>query len=99
VLRARAEEHEARLRFGAELTALTHDEDGVTATIVDRASGRESSVRSLYVVAADGNASRVRTACGIGRTGSAEMGEFINALSPHGWGRSSRSARPGPTQS
>jgi 2-polyprenyl-6-methoxyphenol hydroxylase-like FAD-dependent oxidoreductase len=50
--------------FGWELTALTQDADGVTASF---ASGSE--VRALYVIGADGGRSTVRRLMGIGMTG------------------------------
>jgi 2,4-dichlorophenol 6-monooxygenase len=56
LLRARAEEVNGadRVRFSQEVTALEEDDDGVVATIVDRASGESWHVRAAYVVAADG---------------------------------------------
>ena len=44
----------AQMRFGTELVNLVQDETGVTSTVRDRQTGRESQVRSRYVVAADG---------------------------------------------
>ena len=66
ILRARAEELGARLRYGTECTALKQDDDGVTAELTDVASGARSAVRARYVVAADGNRSPVRNRLGIG---------------------------------
>lgn len=55
VLKARAEElAPSAVRFGHELTALEQDEDGVTATVLNRESGEEYEVRADYLVAADG---------------------------------------------
>ena len=55
VLKDRAEQlAPGKIRFGHELTALEQDDDGVTATILDRESGEEYLVRSQYLVAADG---------------------------------------------
>ena len=55
VLRDRAEElAPGKIRFGHELTALEQDEEGVTATILDRDAGSEYQVRARYLVAADG---------------------------------------------
>ncbi len=79
VLRGRAEAAPAAtLRFGAEMTRFVQDADGVTATVRDRASGQGQMVRASYLVAADGAASGVRSACGIGVSGDADMGHFIN---------------------
>ncbi len=55
VLKERAEElAPGKIRFGHELTALEQDDDGVTATILDREAGSEYQVRAQYLVAADG---------------------------------------------
>ncbi|MFM9023280.1 MAG: FAD-dependent monooxygenase [Solirubrobacterales bacterium] len=55
VLKERAEElAPGSIRFGHELTALEQDEEGVTATILDREAGSEYQVRAQYLVAADG---------------------------------------------
>jgi putative polyketide hydroxylase len=79
VLRDRAQSHEiADLHYGVELTSFDQDEDGVTATVVARDGGQTSTVRAQYLIAADGNDSTVRDACGIGRAGDADMGHFVN---------------------
>ena len=57
------------LQFGRELSALSQDDDEVTATIVDRGSGEETTVRAAYVIAADGAESPVRSMLGIGMVG------------------------------
>jgi 2,4-dichlorophenol 6-monooxygenase len=55
VLRARAEElSPGRIRFHHELLELAQDDEGVTATIRDHAAGRDYSVRSDYLIGADG---------------------------------------------
>lgn len=43
-----------RLRFGSELLDFHQDDDGVTATIREVASGEQSTVRAKYLIAADG---------------------------------------------
>src|SRR5436190_4795628 len=79
VLRDRAQTHElADLHYGFEMTGFEQDADGVTATITARDGGETSTVRALYLIAADGNDSTVRNACGIGRTGDADIGHFVN---------------------
>jgi putative polyketide hydroxylase len=67
-----------RLRFGIEMSHFEQHADGVTATLRDKASGREETVRARYVVAADGAASGTREALGIGREGPGDMGHFAN---------------------
>jgi hypothetical protein len=60
IIRARAEELGARLRYRTECVSLEQDPAGVTAVIRDLDSGELSSVRALYVIAADGNRSPIR---------------------------------------
>ncbi len=56
VIRARAEALNGadRVRFNHELTHLDQDDDGVTATILDRETGETSTIRAQYVIGADG---------------------------------------------
>ncbi|HEX6994929.1 MAG TPA: FAD-dependent monooxygenase [Gammaproteobacteria bacterium] len=69
ILRRRAEELGAMLRYRTEMTSFEQDADGVRAVIRDLDSGKESEVRAKYMVAADGNRSRVRNALGIEKQG------------------------------
>jgi putative polyketide hydroxylase len=66
VLAGLARERGADLRFGAGITDLTADDDGVTATITRAATGQATTVRADYLIAADGAASTVRRVLGIG---------------------------------
>jgi 2,4-dichlorophenol 6-monooxygenase len=56
VIRERAEELNGadRVRFNHEVTELDQDDDGVTATILDRETGETSTIRAQYVIGADG---------------------------------------------
>jgi 2,4-dichlorophenol 6-monooxygenase len=55
LLKARADElSPGRIRFNHELIDLEQDADGVRAVIRDNASGREYTVRSEYLLGADG---------------------------------------------
>jgi len=69
ILRVRAAELGARLRYRTECMSLEQDADGVTAVIRDLDSGSQSTVRAKYIVAADGNRSPVRERLGIGMHG------------------------------
>ena len=42
------------------MIAVEQDADGVTATLLDRIGGGETTVRAQYLIAADGSQSRVR---------------------------------------
>ena len=77
ILRARAAELGARLRYRAECTSLEQDADGVTAVIRDLPDGTESFVRAKYVIAADGNRSPVRERLGIGMDGHGLLSHSI----------------------
>ena len=60
LLKDRAEELGAELRFGVDMVSFEQDADGVTAVIRERDSGKSSTVRARYMVAADGSHSRIR---------------------------------------
>ncbi|MGH3280383.1 MAG: FAD-dependent monooxygenase, partial [Trebonia sp.] len=77
ILRARAEELGARLRYHTECLSLEQDADGVTAVIRDLESGARSSVRAKYVIAADGNRSTTRGLLGIGMRGHGVLSNSI----------------------
>src|SRR5687768_11547825 len=65
LLKARAEELGADLRFGTDVVTLNQDDRGVNAVIRHRDSGATEHVRASYVVAADGAHSRTREQLGI----------------------------------
>ena len=77
VLCARAEELGAEVLFGTELIDCEQDAQGVNGVIRDRTSGQTSTVRSQYLVAADGPRSPMRERLGIGMTG---RGVFSKAI-------------------
>ena len=77
IIRARAAELGARLRYGTECLSLEQDSDGVTAVIRDLASGAESQVRAQYVIAADGNRSPIREQLGIAMNGHGLLSNSI----------------------
>src|SRR5262249_29451451 len=65
LLRQRAEELGADLRFATDLESFEQDSNGVTATIRNRDTGEPATVRARYLVAADGAHSRIRERLGI----------------------------------
>jgi 2-polyprenyl-6-methoxyphenol hydroxylase-like FAD-dependent oxidoreductase len=77
IIRARAAELGARLRYRTECMSLEQDADGVTAVIRDLESEAESLVRAKYVVAADGNRSPTRELLGIGMHGHGLLSHSI----------------------
>ncbi|WP_042387317.1 FAD-dependent oxidoreductase [Streptacidiphilus melanogenes] len=72
-LLAAARELGADIRFGTELDSFEQDQDGVTAVVTDRDSGRKRTVRAQYLVAADGPRSPVRERLGIGCGGRGDL--------------------------
>lgn len=80
VLRARAEQLGADLRFSTELLSFAQDEEGISATIHERESGKTRRVRARFLVAADGSQSKIRQQLGIGQHGTGSMGHFISII-------------------
>jgi 2-polyprenyl-6-methoxyphenol hydroxylase-like FAD-dependent oxidoreductase len=77
IIRERAEELGARLRYRTECTSLTQDADGVTAVLTDTGSSTRRTVRARYVIAADGNRSPIRNQLGIGMHGHGLLSNSI----------------------
>ncbi len=73
-------DHGLDVRFGTELVALDQDDAGVTAVLHEHATGRRTTVRSSYVIGADGAHSAVRTNLGIAMDGPGELGDFLAVL-------------------
>jgi len=77
LLKQRAEELGAELRFATEMISFEQDATGVTAQIRHRDSGETANVRARYMIAADGAHSRVRERLGIPMQG---RGVFSNSV-------------------
>ncbi|MFI6060880.1 FAD-dependent monooxygenase [Streptomyces sp. NPDC051286] len=78
IVARRATELGAELRWSTELVGFEQDEDGVTATLRDTATGAESTVRTQYLIGADGVRSAVRETAGIAVEGP---GTLIHTVS------------------
>ncbi|MER7502247.1 FAD-dependent monooxygenase [Nonomuraea pusilla] len=78
VLRVKAEDLGADLRFSTELISLDQDDDGVTAVI--RSNGADTLVRADYVVAADGYRSPLREKLGIPTSGKGDLGKTCSIM-------------------
>jgi putative polyketide hydroxylase len=76
ILRARAEELGADLRYGVELTGFEQGPDNVTATL--RADGTETTIVADYLVAADGPRSLIREKLGIKRQGKGVLSNHVS---------------------
>ncbi|MBZ5675954.1 MAG: FAD-dependent monooxygenase [Acidobacteriia bacterium] len=77
LLKQRAEELGADLRFATEMTSFEQDDTGVTAHIKHRDTGETATVRARYMIAADGAHSRVRDRLRIPMQG---RGVFSNSI-------------------
>jgi 2-polyprenyl-6-methoxyphenol hydroxylase-like FAD-dependent oxidoreductase len=80
ILLAEAEKHGAVVKFGTELTSFEQDDEGVTAQLLDVATGRVETVRAKYLVAADGNRSPIRERLGITRSGYGMLANHIGIV-------------------
>jgi putative polyketide hydroxylase len=74
VLRRAADAAGAEVRFGVELTGFEQDVDGVRAALHDHRSGRDTTLRVPWMLAADGARSPVRGSLGIPRSGRGPIG-------------------------
>jgi putative polyketide hydroxylase len=77
LVRSRAEQLGADVRFSTELTSFQQDERGVTAVLTDLHSGAMSTVRADFLVAADGVGSPIRQRLGVATDGP---GPFFHTL-------------------
>ncbi|HLJ34178.1 MAG TPA: FAD-dependent monooxygenase, partial [Ktedonobacteraceae bacterium] len=80
VLRAGAEQLGGDLRFRNELVSFEQDAEGITATIRERESGNTRTVRSQFLVAADGSHSAIRKQVGIGTHGAGSLFHCISMI-------------------
>lgn len=65
-------------RFQHELESLEQDQEGVTSTVRDRTTGELITVRSRYVIGADGARSRVLDLAGLGVEGPSGLAHAAN---------------------
>ena len=77
ILRRRAEGSGARVLDGHEVIGFEQDATGVTTAVKDLDTGRERTIRSAYLVGADGAHSKVRELAGIEFDG---RGVFSNSV-------------------
>jgi 2-polyprenyl-6-methoxyphenol hydroxylase-like FAD-dependent oxidoreductase len=77
LIRARAEELGATLRYATELVSFAQDADGVTGHIRNVVTGEMDTVRAKYMIAADGNRSPIRERLGIGTRGPGHLADCV----------------------
>jgi 2-polyprenyl-6-methoxyphenol hydroxylase-like FAD-dependent oxidoreductase len=77
VLLAAANRLGARIDYASEAVSVEQDADGVTVTVRPRDGGEERTVRSRYLVAADGAHSPIRERLGIRQLGHGSFSDSI----------------------
>lgn len=70
----------AQARLSTEYVAHVQDESGVTTTCLDRLTGKQFTVRSKYLVGADGGNSKVAEHAGLTYGGKMGLGGSMNIL-------------------
>lgn len=80
LLRERASELGADVRFGTRLTGVAQDCDGVTATVEDVATGQHRALRARYLIGADGSRSAVRRALGVPFSGPGPLSHVLSMV-------------------
>jgi len=77
LIRTRAEELGAAMRYATELVSFEQDADGVTGFIRNVVTGETETVRAKYMIAADGNRSPVRERLGIATRGPSHLADCV----------------------
>jgi 2-polyprenyl-6-methoxyphenol hydroxylase-like FAD-dependent oxidoreductase len=80
ILRERASELGADIRFNTEMVDFEQDGQGVRAHIRDLGSGNEESVAARYLIAADGTNGGIRARLGIARNGPGVLQHWMNII-------------------
>ena len=80
LLNAARAQSSADVRFYTECVEFHQHEAGITAELLDRESGKKSTVHAQYMLGADGANSRVRQNVGIPMSGKGVLGHLINVL-------------------
>jgi len=80
ILVAKAAERGTRLRFDTEYVSHEQDEEGVTTVVRDRRVGSEYTVRSRYLIGADGGRSQVAQDIGLASEGQMDIAGSMNIV-------------------
>lgn len=80
VLVANAASRGTRLRFDTEYLSLIQDQDGVTATLLDRLSGETYQIRAKYLIGADGGRSKIVEQIGLPMEGRMGLSGSMNVV-------------------
>ncbi len=77
LIRTRAEELGARLRYATELLSFEQDASGISGHIRNVQTGETETVRAKYMIAADGNRSPIRERLGIRTRGPGHLADCV----------------------
>jgi 2,4-dichlorophenol 6-monooxygenase len=80
ILLGKALSRGAHIRFQTEYLSSVQDEHGVTSTLRDRISGEQLSVRSKYLIGADGGNSRIAAELELPMEGEMNLSGSINIV-------------------
>lgn len=80
ILRKRARELGADIRFNTELVSCEQDAHGIHAVIRERETGNEQAIFASYLIAADGSHSPLRNQLGIGMSGPGQLARYVSIL-------------------
>jgi len=69
-----------RARLSTEYLSLEQDENGVTASVLDRVSGETYQIHAKYLIGADGGNSKVAEDIGLSMNGQMGVGGSINIV-------------------
>ncbi|WP_344757507.1 FAD-dependent monooxygenase [Gryllotalpicola koreensis] len=78
ILVANATKRGTQTRFSSEYVSHVQDEDGVTTTVLDRATGLRYRIRSRYLIGADGARSKVAADLGLPSEGAMDIAGSMN---------------------
>ena len=80
ILLTRAAKLGSKVRFNTEFISFVQDADGVTTTVQDRVSGEQYTIRSKYLVGADGGRSKVAELAGLPMEGQMDIAGSMNIV-------------------
>jgi 2,4-dichlorophenol 6-monooxygenase len=80
IMVAAAQERGARIRFDTEYLSHTQDADGVTTVVRDRLTGADYTIRSRYLIGADGARSKVAADLGLPFEGPGAVGGSMSII-------------------
>ena len=80
ILLTRAAKLGSKVRFNTEFISFVQDATGVTTTVLDRTSGTEYTIRSKYLVGADGGRSKVAEQAQLPMEGQMDIAGSMNIV-------------------